>query len=94
MTGTGAVRIIKIARGVSLFLTALNLVLGTLVTIAGHHLAWWSFAAALFTAGCAAYQTRAIRRIKASAAIRPGPDYAAISAMEREIFGRSFPHDH
>lgn len=38
-----------------------------------------------------AAQTRVIRRVEH--ANRPRPDYSAIAAMEREVYGRTFEHD-
>jgi hypothetical protein len=57
----------------------------------------FAFAAVMFTVN-AALQTRLLRRLRREEArlaheCRPRPDYAAIAAMETEIWGHAFDHD-
>jgi multisubunit Na+/H+ antiporter MnhG subunit len=75
---------------VFLVVTALaNIAIGTLDVLAGH--ATWgviSAVAVLFCTVTVAIQTHAIRRAVQRAKVRP--DYAAIAAMEREVYGEVF----
>lgn len=70
---------------------AWNLGMGSYDLARGYLFGLVSFACVLGLVAAMTYQTKVIRRVER--ANRPRPDYSAIAAMEREIYGETFEHD-
>ena len=87
MNGVRAVRSWRIFNVVTL---AFNLLLLTLNAVSGNILAVVNAAAVAILVAAVYVNTRTIHRIQERD--RPRPDYAAIAAMERDIWGRTFEH--
>lgn len=88
MNGVRAVRSWRIFNVVTL---AFNLLLLTLNAVSGNILAVVNAAAVAILVAAVYVNTRTIHRIQERD--RPRPDYAAIAAMERDIWGETFRHE-
>jgi len=82
---------IRITRAFLILAFVYNLSWGVFDLSRGHIFGLLSLACVAAIAVTLAWQARYLRR--AEIARRPRPDYAAIAAMEREIYGEAFKHE-
>jgi hypothetical protein len=91
VSGPGPIRVVRRMLAV---LLAANLAFVVLDGFTGRLIGLINVAAVICLALLIRYQTTAIRRMDRQqlAQLRPHPDYSAIAAMERDIYGETFKH--
>ena len=91
MNGSNRIQILRALRaGLAIYFAAI-LILDTADWINLGHVVLWELAVLAFVASVIGFQAFVIRRQERLD--RPRPDYSAIAAMEREVYGETFEHD-
>ena len=95
MSGKDRINFLRGCRAVVAVCLVLNAVLGVASALRGYDGAFFNAGAVALLVLVMCLQTFVIRRQRRTDAIasRPRPDYSAIAAMEREVYGETFEHE-